>query len=94
MTTYAQQHRRDQSKNPCFEYSAEQIKAINNGANIDAIEPEPVTRKTLNSRRARLYDVLFSDGLQANDKPLTLAEAKTLVQGNAKQLNLQIVPKW
>ncbi|MCS5549894.1 MAG: hypothetical protein NZ811_00050 [Gammaproteobacteria bacterium] len=94
MTTYIQQHKRDQSKNPCFEYTKDQIKAINKGANINAIEPEPVTRRTLNSRRAPLYDVLFSDGLQANDSPLTLAEAKALVLVNGKHLNLKIVPKW
>jgi len=78
--TYLQNHRRAQYRNACFEYSADQIKAINKGADIDALEPTRITRSQLNARKPNLYYVKFKDGLKLNSEPVTLSNAKALVK--------------
>ena len=78
--TYLQKYNLAQHRNPCFEYSADQIKAINNGASIDALEPTRITRKELNARKPSLYYVKFNDGLKLNSEPVTLSNAKALVK--------------
>lgn len=78
--TYLEKYNLAQHKNPCFEYSAEQIKSINNGASIDALEPTRITRSELNARKANLYYVKFNDGLKLNSEPVTLKQAKQLVK--------------
>ena len=111
MTTYLQQHKRDQAKNPCFEYTPSQIAAINGeqlcGSGVDhvtflkqcskmanGLRPVLVTRKTLNSRREALYDVVFNaDGLQVNQVGWPLFTCKQFVIKNP-DADLTIVPKW
>lgn len=78
--TYLEKYNLAQHKNPCFEYSADQIKAINKGASIDALEPTKITRKELNARKPSLYYVKFNDGLKLNSEPVTLANAKALIK--------------
>ena len=78
--TYFQKFNLSQYRNPCFEYSAEQIKAINKGASIDALEPTKITRSELSARKPSLYYVKFNDGLKLNSEPVTLSNAKALVK--------------
>ena len=78
--TYLEKYNLAQHRNPCFEYSADQIKAINKGASIDALEPTKITRSQLNARKASLYYVKFNDGLKLNSEPVTLSNAKALVK--------------
>ena len=78
--TYLQKYNLAQHRNPCYEYSADQIKAINKGASIDALQPTRITRKELNSRKPSLYYVKFNDGLKLNSEPVTLSNAKALIK--------------